>query len=324
MARLGGDNERFEAVLGAEVHAPEQVEAWARAAGFALETAIAPGVQVDRMGELLALDGIDSAFMADVVPTIWRFTALSADDALWARHAGHVAFQFSGGRDSTTALYKLRSRWSEMTVYHVDTGDQFPEARAVVQQVFADLAAADVAVITLTGNVALTRERIGYPSDVVPTDCTEIGRMVSGSGLKLIDRYQCCALNLMNPLHAQMRDDGITLIVRGQRDDEYAAPPMRSGDSADGFEVLYPIQSWSAAQVDEYIRAHALPVAPFYAAGTRRAPECMGCTAWWDEGRAQYMRQHHPEQHRVVMARMADIKEAIGKQLAWLNSEMEA
>ncbi|MNL88343.1 hypothetical protein D3C87_2179900 [compost metagenome] len=50
----------------------------------------------------------------------------------------------------------------------------------------------------------------------------------------------------------------------------------------------------------------------------------MGCTAWWDEGRAQYMRQHHPEQHRIVMARMADIKEAVGKQLAWLNSEMEA
>jgi len=324
MARMAGDNLRFEEVLGARAHEPEAIEAWARSAGFGLDVAIAPGVQVDRMAELLAADGIDAALMDDVIPTIWRFTALSREDAVWVRHEGRIAFQFSGGRDSTAALYLLRDRWPQMVVYHLDTGDQFPETRAVVAQVEADLLRAGVTLQRIASDVKQVRESHGYPVDLLPVDNTEFGRMVSGASLKLTGRYECCARSLMAPMHARMIEEGITLIVRGQRDDEYATPPLRSGERAEGFEFLYPVQSWGSAAVDEYLRSEQLPVAGFYAAGARRAPECMGCTAWWDEGRARYMRQHHPQQHRMVMLRMTDIKNAIGTQLAWLNSEMEA
>jgi len=143
---------------------------------------------------------------------------------------------------------------------------------------------------------------------------------LSGRTVKIISRYECCSRALMTPMHDRMKADGITLIIRGQRDDEYASPPKRSGDVADGFEVLYPIQSWGAPDVDRYLADHQMPVAPFYERGARRAPECMGCTAWWDEGRAEYLRQHHPKAHLAYTERMQVIRGEISRQLAMLEA----
>lgn len=324
MARLAGSNEEFERLLGARVWPPEFVEAWAREAGLMLEDAIAPQVRVDRLRDMLVADGIDAALLDGLVPTVWRFVALNDEAAMWGRHAGRIGFQFSGGRDSTAALYLLRDRWTEMRVYHVDTGDQFPETRAVVDAVERDLAAAGVVLERILTDVAALRATHGFPSDLIPVDNTELGRLVSGETLRLTGRYDCCARALMTPLHHRMLEDGITLLIRGQRDDEYAEPPTRDGEELDGFEVHYPIQSWTGDEVQEYLEKNHLPVAPFYRAGTRRAPECMGCTAWWDEGRSAYMRAHHPAVHAVTLQHFKDIKQAIAKQAAWLNSEMEA
>lgn len=324
MARISGDNEEFARVLGASVWAPEVVEAWARHAGFMLDEAIAPDVHVDRLRDVLAEDGVDASMLDGVVPTIWRFIRLDDEAAMWNRHAGRIAFQFSGGRDSTAALYVLRHRWPEMRIYHVDTGDQFPETREVVARVEADLRAAGIELVRIETDVATQRETAGYPSDLIPVDNTALGQLVSGASMRLTGRYECCAQALMLPLHQRIVADGMTLIVRGQRDDEYKTPPMRSGDVLEGLEVHYPIQDWDGAEVQHYLEIEGLPVAPFYREGVRRAPECMGCTAWWDEGRAGYMRKHHPEAHAITMHKMTDIKAQITAQLDWLVKEMEA
>jgi hypothetical protein len=62
-----------------------------------------------------------------------------------------------------------------------------------------------------------------------------------------------------------------------------------------------------------------LPVAPFYARGMKRAPECMGCTAWWDEGRAGYLREHHPTEYDAYVQRVQTLRRAIDHQLAELE-----
>ena len=59
------------------------------------------------------------------------------------------------------------------------------------------------------------------------------------------------------------------------------------------FEYLYPIESWSDAQVAEYIEHHQLPVSPIYAAGAPHGSDCLHCTAWWDDGRLPYLREHY-------------------------------
>jgi 3'-phosphoadenosine 5'-phosphosulfate sulfotransferase (PAPS reductase)/FAD synthetase/precorrin-6B methylase 2 len=324
MARLEGDNVEFERVLGAHAHTPEQVEAWAAEAGFHMDFAIAPEVKVDRMRGLMNDDALADTLLTGVVPTIWRFESFAGHQRTLHRHKGRVAFQFSGGRDSTAALYALRDFWPQIRVYHVDTGDQFPETRAVVAQVEQALAEAGVELIRIVTDVKGNHQYAGYPTDLIPVDNTALGQMVSGAPLRLQGRYDCCAANLMNPLHARMQLDGMTLLIRGQRADEYASAPLRSGEVADGFEVLYPIEDWSADTVMTFLRFLELPVAPFYAASTRRAPECMGCTAWWDEGRAAYMRAHHPNEHKVFIQRMADIRRDIDRSLSWLNTETEA
>jgi 3'-phosphoadenosine 5'-phosphosulfate sulfotransferase (PAPS reductase)/FAD synthetase len=238
-------------------------------------------------------------------------------ESAFRRHR-NIAFQYSGGRDSTAALFKLRDRWDRMTVYHLDTGDQFPELREVVDAVDKLLPRPMVRIAT---DVKASRVEHGFPSDLVPVDNTPVGRLVSGRHIKIVSRYDCCAHNLMVPMHRRMLADGMTLIVRGQRDAEYAQAPMRSGQvSPEGLEVLYPIQDWSSELVDQFLRDEGAPVAPFYARGMKRAPECMGCTAWWDEGRLAYMREHHPEAFDRVSFRVNAVHAEIRHQLAQLEA----
>src|SRR5574337_286866 len=242
---------------------------------------------------------------------------LAAAAAAIERHPGGAAFQFSGGRDSTAALYALRDFWPQLRVYHLDTGDQFPETRAVVDKV-----SRDVEIVRIEGNVAAVREAFGWPSDLVPSDNTTIGQMLSGREVRLQQRIDCCARSLMNPMHQRMIEDGMTLLIRGQRDDEFHRAPLRSGAVIEGFEVLYPIQSWSADDVMAFIRANDLPVAPYYEAGMTMAPECMHCTAWWNEGRAKYLRDNHPAEHAVLIERLGVIKREIDRQFATLQREV--
>ncbi len=234
-------------------------------------------------------------------------------ESVFARHQ-RVGFQFSGGRDSTAALYLLRAFWDKMTVYHLNTGDQFPETQRVVAQV-----AQDVPIEVIGTDVHRYREVHGLASDLVPVDCQPVGVLVSGRQQRIVGRYDCCASNLMLPMHERMKSDGITLLIRGQRDDEYATPPFRSGDRAYGFEVLYPIQDWSGDRVSQYLRDNGLPIAEFYERGVRRAPECMGCTAWWDEGRVAYLRQWHPIAFKTFQQSIGLVKQEIYRQYATLE-----
>jgi phosphoadenosine phosphosulfate reductase len=235
--------------------------------------------------------------------------------ATFARHH-RIGFQFSGGRDSTAALYLLRPLWSRMTVYHLDTGDQFPETRRVVQAV-----ARDVPIVMIHGDSKAVREQFGLPSDLVPVDSTDLGRACTGEAVRIVSKFECCARSLMLPMHQRMLDDGISLIVRGQRADEFAQAPTRSGDRDEHVELLFPIEDWTAAQVDAYIREHDLPVAPFYAEGMNETPECMGCTGWWRDGRLQYLRRYYPHEYAEVRRTISIVRAAIDRQYATLNDE---
>ncbi len=206
-----------------------------------------------------------------------------------------------------------------MTVYYLDTGDTWPEMQAVVEAVERD-----VPVVRIQSDVHRVRFEHGWPSDIVPVDNTAIGRLVSGRGILLQNRYECCWRALMLPMHERMRKDGVTLIVRGQRDEDYATAPTKSGTAADGFEVLYPIETWDTAKVDAFIKNNHLPVAPFYERGMKHGSDCMGCTAWWDDGRFGYMKQEHPSAFAHFKMNMRVIRMEIDRQAAVLASSVPA
>lgn len=314
----GVDNTLAWHLLRTRVFPGEQVASIARTAGFHLEQACLHAWSQSRLRDVFPSQALYDDLFGSVVPVTMRFTRRTIADPIASAMERHdrIAFQFSGGRDSTAALHLLKPWWDRLTVYHLDTGDQFPELRDVVETVELMLPRRIVRIRT---DVVAARERDGWPSDVVPVDNTAPGRLVSGRPMKITGRYECCWRNLMAPMHQRMVDDGITLIIRGQRDDEYANPPLRSGDVAQGMEVLYPVQGWTGLEVQGYLERHSLPVAPFYERGARRAPECMGCTAWWDEGRMQYLRQFHPLAHAVTVQRMTAIRHEIDRQLAMLE-----
>lgn len=222
-----------------------------------------------------------------------------------------VAFQLSGGRDSVAALYAMRSWWGQMTVYHLDTGDRFPEVAAVVEAI-----SRQVPVLAVKSSAQDFRSAYGDPADVVPVDNEPLGRMVSGNAVGILSRYTCCANVIMAPMHARMRADGITLIVRGQRASDYHREPAPQGVALDGVELLFPIHEWSSSDVDAFVAQQGLPVAPFYREGMSSTPDCMGCTAWLSEGRLAYMRRHHPEAAMAVAAKVQTIRAEVARQLS--------
>lgn len=322
MAREGGSNTMLREILHASAYRPMDIASVAKRCGLDLVDVNDARMHVPAkvpLADAWADREQYAAAMRGVFPFTMRLSRMPEADPIESAFARHdrIAFQFSGGRDSVAALFRLRPFWHRMTVYHLDTGDQFPETREVVQRVERMLPRR---MVRIEGNVEAVREQFGLPSDVLPVDNTPIGRMVSGRATKLQSRYDCCARSLMNPMHARMVADGITLIVRGQRDDEYDAPPLRSGDVQGGIEVLYPVQDWSAERVMRYLKDNQLPLAPFYDAGMKRAPECMGCTAWWDEGRPAYLKQWHPVAFAAWRDRMGAVRGEINRQLAMLEA----
>lgn len=238
-------------------------------------------------------------------------------NTLFDRHQ-RVAFHFSGGRDSTAALYLMRPYWDRMTVYHLDTCDQFPETAAVVQRV-----AQDVPLVRVVSDVPAFRATHGLPSDLTPADNTLLGRAVTANAVKIIGSYDCCTRARMLPMHERMMKDGITAIIRGQRGTDYEAPLAASGQVVAGVELCFPIHDWTAERVMAYLRAHDLPVAPFYERGLTTAPECFGCTGRMWERRLSYIAQHHPGEFQAVLKNVAIVRrealrqgEAMARELA--------
>ena len=198
-----------------------------------------------------------------------------------------IGFQFSGGRDSLAALYLLKPYWKMMTVYHLDTGDQFPETIELVNRVSGYLPN----FVRVSGMLKDTLENKGWPTDLMPKTSTPLGVLVSGETLKLIDRYSCCWFSLMKPLHERMLNDGVTLIIRGQKNSDYHKPPLHSGFALEGVELFYPI-------------------------------ECMHCTAWWDDKRGAYLKEYHPKNWVIYQERLKMIDNVIKPLLSELTREM--
>lgn len=236
-------------------------------------------------------------------------------DAFLARHR-NTAFQFSGGRDSLAALYLLRPYWGRFTVYHLDGGDQFPETRAVVERT-----AAEVPIVILPGEVAASYRENGIPSDIVPSANTWLGVRVSG-GIRLQDRYDCCFRAIMLPMYRRMKADRVTGIIRGVTSADFRDSPTAPGQWLDGFEFHYPLWGWSEERVMAYLEAEGVEPTPFYKHGLKTTPECMSCSAWWEDGRGAYLRRFHPVAFAKYQGGLRRIQQALRAQEGLLEREL--
>jgi phosphoadenosine phosphosulfate reductase len=236
------------------------------------------------------------------------------DDAI-SRHE-RIALQFSGGKDSLATLFLLRDHWDKLTVYWTNPGDPVPEVMEVVEQVKALVPH----FVEISGRVVEQIEAYGLPSDLVPTTSTPFGRSAYGGGIKLQDRFQCCYNSLMLPMHERMVQDGITLIIRGQKSADTMKSQLRSGALDQGIELLFPLEHWTDEQVLAWLDEHAF-VPDFYRS-LKASPDCLTCSAYWSEGRAAWLKIKHPEAHAAYQGKLDVIRDAVMPHIALFNLEV--
>lgn len=220
-------------------------------------------------------------------------------DDIFARHS-RVALQFSTGKDSLAVLHLLRDYWHRLTVYFVNSGDAFPETLEMadaIRKIVPNF-------VEVQGRKPEVEAMLGWSSDVVPCGSTVFGQMVGHGDPLLVDRYTCCFKSLMEPMHERMKADGITLIIRGQKNDDERKPTLRSGHIADSVEFLYPIEDWTTDEVFAYLAKHRVPLPRFYEGGMPGGPDCMLCTAWLEHKMPQYVRKYHPTKYPALMDRL--------------------
>lgn len=234
-----------------------------------------------------------------------------------ARHE-KIALQVSGGRDSLACLYLLKPYWPKLTVYWCNTGAAFPETVEVMERVRAMVPH----FVEIAGDQPGVVAGFGLPSDIVPASHTPVGLMGSGGAGPLIqDRYSCCARVFMVPMHQKMVEDGITLVIRGQKTADKLKAPIASGDVDLGIEYLFPIEDWDAGEVMSYLRREGAPIPRFYEM-LDGAPDCTTCSAYWETGAAKYLKRYHPEAHAEVQRRLDIIKIAVAPSIAHFNEEV--
>lgn len=241
-------------------------------------------------------------------------------EAVLSRHS-KIALQFSGGKDSLAVLYTMRPYLDRLTVYFVNSGDAFPETLALVE----DCKQFIPHFVEVQGRQPDVLNTFGWPSDIVPCGSTAFGRMLGHDAPALTDRYTCCFHSIMQPMYERMKADGITLVIRGQKNADDKKPPLRSGSKLDGFEFLYPIEDWTEQDIFEFLSKVGAPIPRYYSEGMSSAPDCRNCTAWLEHGMLGYVQRHHPKQFPILLQRINTIKRAVDAEYIKLtNTIVEA
>jgi phosphoadenosine phosphosulfate reductase len=233
-----------------------------------------------------------------------------------------IALQLSGGRDSIAVLYMLRLFLNRITVYWVNTGAAMPETVALMDKLRQWIPN----FVEIAGDQPGHIERFGYPSDIVPASATPVGRLVASIEARapaIQDRYTCCINVMMLPMQKRMMADGITLIIRGQKNADKLKGPSRSGMREYGAELLFPLEHWSSREVMEYLKAEGAPIPRFYEM-LDSAPDCLTCSAYWEEGHAAYLKRYHHPQYLEVQRRLDTINQAVAVHIGAFNQEVNS
>lgn len=228
------------------------------------------------------------------------------------------ALHLSGGKDSLACLYLLKDQLENIVVYFLNTGDSCPETLAVIESVkpwipnFVEVAT----------DVKKWRDDYGYPSDLVPAKTHWIGVEYGLSAYKLVNRFDCCWNNRMKPMHDRMVSDGVDVVIRGTKVSDTGKVPAEG--ATEYYDVLLPIVNWSHKEVFSYLEKVGAPkniVYDYFESSS--APECFGCTAWWGDGKAEYLKNLHPEQYTIYRADLFSIASSISSHMSDLYKELK-
>lgn len=223
--------------------------------------------------------------------------------------------QFSGGKDSLALLHFMEPSWDELTVVWLNTGAAFPETieqMARVREMVPKF-------VEIKSSQSIDTE--GYPADVVPIASTSLGQLVEGTvGRRFQSRYSCCAAAMWIPMHAAMKEMGVTVVYRGQKSADKRTNRIPSGTVVENVRYEFPLEDWTDAQIHHYLRERDIALPANYRSMSTGL-DCWNCTAYLDEniGKFKYMQQHHPQKHAIVQDVLLDLQQALHRDLSPLR-----
>lgn len=170
--------------------------------------------------------------------------------------------------------------------------------------------------IEIRGNQPDWIKQHGWPADVVPARLTTIGELGAGPPrIKLQPYFQCCGMNMWQPIHQYIERSGHTLVITGQRKEESMRNRMRDEklQQVDGVEYFQPLNDWTELDVFRFIAESGHVMPPFYEAGATSSPDCWNCTAYLDhnESRLMAMKKYEPERWAAIQPVLQATAEAI-------------
>ena len=223
-----------------------------------------------------------------------------------------LGLAFSGGQDSLACLLLNKERLSEITVFWVNAGKNYPETEKIVE--FAKSISPNF--VEIKASQAEQNEINGLPADVVPVDWTVFGQsQTCVKPLKIQSYFQCCFENIAAPLMQSVKQHEITHLIRGQRLNEDHKSTAKNGDVVDGIVFLHPIEEWTAYEVLQYISQHMELPRHFNLKHT--SLDCFDCTAYQKDTKdvSLYREKNHPELHKQYLARKEKLDSAIREAL---------
>lgn len=220
-----------------------------------------------------------------------------------------TALELSGGKDSVACLYLLRDRLNDITVYWLNTGDNFPETLAVISECRKIIPH----FVEVVSDVAQWRAINGTPSDVVPSTGWQVHLPLEDGEIRVSDSYLCCAHNIMNPLHERVLADGNTTIIRGQKLSDKHKSFIRSGDVVDGITFEFPVEGWNDDEVFRFLNRVGAPIHDCYLTGDHGA-DCMHCTGWWEHSNSELL-ERHPRVNAYVYHTHQRIRKMVEKRM---------
>jgi 3'-phosphoadenosine 5'-phosphosulfate sulfotransferase (PAPS reductase)/FAD synthetase len=113
---------------------------------------------------------------------------------------------------------------------------------------------------------------------------------------------------------------GATTVIRGQKLSDGHKSPVRSGDVIDGVTYLFPIETWSDADVFKYLESTEIGIPDHYK-HVNSSLDCWSCTAYLGDniGKVRYMKERHPEWHADVIRRLEQIETQINGDFQFIS-----